>query len=202
VTLLTHYTIQDVSGNTRTPAWPSTSWQNSDLSATDDDRQLPHDLRHRFVGILNVSHARTTGGSRFTAFGRWTAAFVFTAESGLPFTPTQTHNELVVVSVPSIPTGEFNSESMPAYYRFDLKLGTDIQWPQRTLTLYLWALNLFDRKNAIDVYSSTGEPDYTGWLETDEGQRFVQDQKYKLRENDFANFDVSRQIRFGARLMF
>ncbi|MBD3298376.1 MAG: hypothetical protein GF341_06960 [candidate division Zixibacteria bacterium] len=202
LSLLATHSIQQVRGNT----FPSHRFRYGPLS---------YDLRHRFVGILNLRNTRTPSSGRISPFHRWAASLVFTAESGLPYTPYRPYNEVSLGDPLGVPSGPVNSESMPAYYRLGLKLGTDFRWQNRTLNLYLWVLNLFDRDNAIDVYSGTGEPDNTDWLETPEGREFAQDlnhptdnsgltgeEKFRLRENDPANFGISRQIRFGARLMF
>jgi hypothetical protein len=81
--------------------------------------------------------------------------------------------------------------------------------------IFAWITNLLDRSNVVDVYDATGEPNNTGWLETPDGQQFIQghstihdasyltgEQKYNLRQNDPANFDIPRQIRFGMRVGF
>ena len=75
--------------------------------------------------------------------------------------------------------------------------------------LYVWVLNLFNRANATNpVYSSTGSPTTSGWLNTDEGREFVARfgqlgaDKYELKEKSPFNFETPRQVRFGLALSF
>ncbi|MGA1198945.1 MAG: hypothetical protein ACO36I_20830, partial [Candidatus Latescibacterota bacterium] len=83
----------------------------------------------------------------------------------------------------------------------------------------VWAINLFNLANVTGrktdgrglestVYSSTGDPSTTGWLNTAEGRQFVDrfgtlgEQKYLLAEQNPLNYDTPRQVRFGMALNF
>jgi hypothetical protein len=83
------------------------------------------------------------------------------------------------------------------------------------LEIYLWVLNLLDRDNALYVFEGSGSADETGWLDTPSGQEFSDahspiddasllngEQKYRLREGLEPNYDIGREIRFGARILF
>ena len=135
------------------------------------------------------------------------------AGTGFPYSTQSVYNEVALGAVSTRPSGPFGSERMPPVYRLDLRANKSFSVAGGDLEVYLWVINLFDRKNVSDVYQGTGKPDNTGWLETPDGQQFVQnnptihdssyltgEQKYMLRQNDPANFDIPRQIRFGMRV--
>jgi len=123
-------------------------------------------------------------------------------------------DEITLANNFPVQTGSFNAERTPAVYRFDVKLDKQVPIAGTNVDYYFWVLNVLNRENVIDVYAGSGEPDDTGWLETDEGQHFIQEysepdwtgltggQKYNLRQVDPYNYDTPRQIRFGARVSF
>ena len=73
---------------------------------------------------------------------------------------------------------------------------------------YVWALNVFDNRNATAVYTSTGVPTSTNWLDTDDGQAFLAAQgdeglrRYEVATNNPNLYSNPRLVRFGLRTSF
>lgn len=173
---------------------------------------------HRLIGILDLRN----GPNRGPRVGEWrpleNSGVTVLAEfgSGFPYSPTQVHSEIFLSgSGGSIPIGQLGSGRTQSTFRVDLKANKTLAVRSEELELYLWVINLFNRENVADVYPGTGKPNNTGWLETPEGGQFVEsystihdasfltgEQKYDLRQNNPANFDIPRQIRFGMRVGF
>ena len=66
-------------------------------------------------------------------------------------------------------------------------------------------MNLFDRRNPTSVYTSSGSPLSTNWLETAGGKAYLANQgdygrdQYLLAEHNPNQFDGPRRVRFGIR---
>jgi hypothetical protein len=142
---------------------------------------------------------------------------VLTAGSGFPYSPMKVYNEVTLGAISPEPTGPINSRYTPWTYRIDLKADREIPIKGWTLDVYLWVINVLNRKNVADVYESSGAADYTGWLETGDGLAFIADEataeahdssyrtaeeKYLVKQADPRNYDTPRQIRFGVRWSF
>jgi hypothetical protein len=142
--------------------------------------------------------------------------FVVSAASGYPYTLVGVYHEASISPQgPLNPEVPVNSRRVESTYRADLKADRAFEISGTTLSLYLWILNLLDRRNVIDVWLSSGQPHTTGWANTSDGQVWIEqnetitdaslltgEQKLLLRENDPLHYDTGRQIRFGARLSF
>ncbi|NOZ08051.1 MAG: TonB-dependent receptor [FCB group bacterium] len=77
-----------------------------------------------------------------------TANLLFTAASGLPYTPYVD---------PSVRV-EINSARMPWTYSADIRIKKRIQLDRSLFTLFLEVINLTDHQNVLRVYSITGKP--------------------------------------------
>jgi len=154
-----------------------------------------------------------TGGLR--PFENTGLNLVFTAAGGYPYSPVETYFEPGPIGGIPRPRGPLFFKRTPSTYQIDLKVDREFSVKSTTLNLYLWVINLFDRKNVIEVWGSSGLPNTTGWLSTGNGQRFIMDhstpsdasfltgeEKYRFSENDPTHYGPGRQIRFGARLGF
>lgn len=104
------------------------------------------------------------------------------------------------------PVSAVNSESMPWNYRLDLKLDKAFTFGRSRLIVYATVLNLLNTKNVQDVWITTGEPDQSGFHGTPAGQEYLSklsEEQYNLvmlREMDFTNYGIPRQIRLGIRV--
>ncbi len=85
--------------------------------------------------------------------------------------------------------------------------------PYVNVTTYLWVQNLFNQKVINSVYRFTGLPEDDGFLNSEQGQQFIQqqiDQRQQIALVDLYNAKVQnpfnyltpRQIRLGIRLNF
>ncbi|HUU45827.1 MAG TPA: TonB-dependent receptor [Acidobacteriota bacterium] len=171
------------------------------------------DRRHTLTLLLDLHRPLTANpeaGLLADPFAGAGLTVAFTAGSGLPYAPGEISDEVSLYAMRSSFDGSY--ETGPAVYRLDLRAEKEFHLGRGApkMGLYLWVINLLDRDNAVHVYRGTGEPDNTGWLETEDGQEFTEEyaqlddtslltgeEKYRLREADPANLDIPRQIRFG-----
>ena len=136
---------------------------------------------------------------------------LFNVASGTPFTPTQVFNEVTLAAVTNTPSGPINSRYGPWTMTMDLKASRGFQMGPFNLEAYAWVLNLFNNKNAVAVYTSSGSATTTNWLGTNEGQGYLEaaaakgvdgETLYRLAENDPTLFSNPRMVRFGLRGSF
>jgi outer membrane receptor protein involved in Fe transport len=180
---------------------------------------LDFDQRHKITAILDIRAGKGRGLmiGDIRPFEEAGINLVFNAGSGHPYTPMKTANEVTLGNLAPSPDGPINSRYGPWTYRFDLKANKTITFGRLSWDIYIWVLNLLDRKNALVVYESSGLPDATGWDSTPEGQALINDSRYSnphdasdltaeeklsLREHDPTNFDTPRQIRLGIKFNF
>ena len=121
-------------------------------------------------------------------------------------------NEVTLAAISPTPDGSINSEYGPWTYRLDLKANKVLNFGKYDLDVYIWVLNVLDRKNEIDVYESNGQVNSTGWLMTPDGRTFLETyedadytgysggQKYEIKQNNPNSFGIPRQIRFGVKV--
>ncbi len=126
--------------------------------------------------------------------------------SGSPFTPTKPYDEVTLAAVNVEPAGPINSRYGPWTYRIDAKVDRTFDLGNLNLNAYVWILNLFNRKNPVNVYTSSGVSDETGWLSTVSGATAYSTAQarelYNLAEKNPNNYDIPRMIRFGLRTSF
>lgn len=133
---------------------------------------LNFDERHRFVGTLDY---RYDSGKRYTGpelFGKQILSnaginFQAIAVSGRPYTATQTPTELGGSGY----VGSINGARKPWTFTFNARIDKsfDIS-PKVGLNVYVRVSNLLDRRNIINVYSSTGSAEDDGFLASSRGQ--------------------------------
>lgn len=88
----------------------------------------------------------------YTSPASWGASFIFRFQSGTPYTP------LVAASAGQF---AFNSELKPTTYNLDMRAYKDFKIGASTLSLFLRVNNVLDTKNATDVFTDTGLPDFS-----------------------------------------
>jgi len=213
VSTLLGYTIQKATG-TAGFTTGNTAWTSDAPPAT--DAILHHDQSHRLVAIVDLrSFEDGPAVGDWHPFAHSGISALVTAGSGFPYTPVTVYNAISLGALSPNAKGDINSERTPAYYRVDLKARKEIRMNHVGLEIYLWVLNLLDRDNALYVFEGSGSADETGWLDTPSGQEFSDahspiddasllngEQKYRLREGLEPNYDIGREIRFGARILF
>lgn len=135
------------------------------------------------------------------------------ASSGTPYTPTKVYNEVTLAAVTNEPIGTIDSRYGPWNFQVDAKLNRTFTVGRQNLEAYIWVLNIFNRDNVNAVYQSSGSATTTNYLETPDGQAFIDAnsakygeegaiQRYHLAEQTPLFHGVPRLVRFGARLSF
>jgi hypothetical protein len=109
--------------------------------------------------------------------------------------------------VNSNPTGPLNSRYGPWTTTLDLKAVRAFRMGGTKLDLFLWALNVFDSKNPIGVYTSTGSPTSTSYASTETGKAEIGAvpggfETYDLAQNNPNLYSNPRLVRFGVRASF
>ena len=167
---------------------------------------LSYDRRHTFYLNLDIRNARNegplAGGIRLLENAGLNVQM--SAGSGLPYTPYGI-GPIINGGVSSRPEGARNSQVMPWTVRVDLKADKSfVVWKQTQIQAYVQILNLFDRKNVLDVYPSTGDPEDSGYLSTPGGQLLNQRQlqEYQVWHHDGFKYDTPRQARLGIIFSF
>ena len=126
--------------------------------------------------------------------------------SGRPYTPVDKLNLLGDNTIISSTLGYINSAYGPSSFRVDLRLEKSFKISSLKISPYLWIQNLFDAKNVVSVYRSTGSPSTTDWLNTPEGRATAQQsgegyvQDYTSLEENPNNYGIPRLIRLGLKV--
>jgi outer membrane receptor protein involved in Fe transport len=117
------------------------------------DYFLDFDQRHKINLILTVKLPENFGPTVFGVkpFEWFNISAIFTAGSGLPYTPTsRAAEEANIVPEP-------NSARKPWTSNLDLKITRDFRFSGLTVAAYLDVENLFDNLNVVTVWTRTGE---------------------------------------------
>jgi len=191
----------------------STSQRNIAWTSAQPPKQtapLDFDQRHKVAATLDLrngpNEGPVLGGTHILANAGINV--LFNAASGAPFTPTNAYDEVTLANVFTVPAGGINSRQGPWRYQVDLKANKDFRVSGYGLSAYVWVINVFDRRNPTTVYTSSGSPFTSGWINTAEGQAFVAAQGdaglalHELAERNPDLFDVPRMVRFGLRADF
>ena len=171
---------------------------------------LDFDQRHKLVLNLDL-RAQKGEGPKFGEMKPFENAginFVFSANSGKPYTPTNIYNEVTLAAISIENPGKINSRYGPWNYRLDFKADKTFYYRNVGFEIYLWVLNVFNTENATTVYTGTGSPSTTGWLATANGQTFLEtygdegSTKYEQAQRNPLNYDSPRMVRFGMMFSF
>ena len=188
----------------------------SNIAWTNNERPirvspLEFDQRHKLTAIMDVRASKGQGPKIGNAFILENAGvnFLFTAASGTPYTPIKLVNEITMGAFSPVPVGPVNSQTGPWTYRLDLKANKMFSVSHLSFDVYVWVINVFDRKNVVEVYEGSGLADNTGWLATAEGQSFASQYqaedgtaKYNIKQRNPMHYDTPRQVRLGLRMNF
>ena len=111
----------------------------------------------------------------------------------------------------SQPTGSLNDRTAPVQQTLDLKVAKGFNIARMNMSAYIWMLNVFNTENSLIVYSGTGSPYTTGYLNTDPGRAVAEkltaqgidpNSTYALALQNQNLFSIPRTIRFGLRMGF
>jgi hypothetical protein len=150
---------------------------------------------------------------------RTTWDFSFNYRSGVRYSPMKQGNDPIsLYSSTFIPDGRAGSREGKDFLEVNIGVSARVlDFAGAALSVRFEVLNLFDRDNHLDVYPTTGEPDNTGWLNTEPGQAWAENgrwilphdssdltgtEKYLLKQNDPSNFGRPRIFRLLAKLEF
>ena len=171
---------------------------------------LDFDQRHKLVLNLDLRASKGEGPKlgQMKPLENAGINIVFNANSGHPFTPTNIYNEVTLAAISIENPGKINSRYGPWTYRLDFKADKTFYYKNLGIEVYLWVLNVFDKENALTVFTGTGSPNTTGWLATASGQNFLETYgdegltKYHQAERCPLKYDIPRMVRFGMMLSF
>jgi outer membrane receptor protein involved in Fe transport len=174
---------------------------------------LDYDQRHNLTGVFDWQWGAKEGpklGETFLLENTSLNVLMY-ALSGTPYTPTYPYDEATESAVRPDPRGPINSARKPWNFSIDLQFERAFTVGNFTLKPYVMVRNLLDWENEIGVYESTGEPDQTGFLNTEAGQTNVQNaiadgtdyiERYELKQHNATNYSIPRMVWFGLRVSF
>lgn len=185
---------------------------------------LDFNQTHRGSVILDYRFAKNDGGPILEELG---LNLIMTFNVGHNYTKIKEPQELgqanawnvgirpLIDPRSSIPTEPLNSSSTPWFFNIDMNFSKTIQFKPVAVEFYVNILNLFNTKNIVNVYPSTGTAQDDGWL----GSAFASSYAgipnyvdfYKAINSDnrwaymtaVGNdmFSSPRQVRFGVKVV-
>jgi outer membrane receptor protein involved in Fe transport len=169
---------------------------------------LDFDQRHKLT--VNMDWRTEKGGGPLIAGRHWLEKAGLNAllnlASGNPYTSVKPYDEVSLASTSVEPSAPLNAGNGPWTFRVDLKADRAVSVGGRDLDFYVWVMNLFNRKNPVNVYQVSGDAYTSGWLSDPRGEASYstpEDQAlYRLKERNPNNFDIPRLVRFGVRVSF
>jgi outer membrane receptor protein involved in Fe transport len=172
---------------------------------------LDFDQRHKLA--LNLGYSLDKGeGPLFGGvhvFENIGVNLLYNVASGTPYTPARVYNEVSLAASQVSPVGPINSRYGPWTSNLDIKATRGFGAGGLKFEAYVWVLNLLNTVNAIQVYGSSGSAEATRWLDTEDGQAYLQrtaDQNgqllYDLAQNNPNFYSNPRLVRFGLRTNF
>jgi hypothetical protein len=194
----------------------SNSQRNIAWTASDPPKQtspLDFDQRHKISINLDYSLDKGEGPKvgKATWLGNTDISLLYNVGSGTPYTPTKIYDEVTLAAIQTSPIGPINSRYGPWTQSLDFKASKSFVLSGLNMNAYLWVLNALDAANAINVYTGTGTPFTTGYLNTSDGAQAQQNlaargidasQAYALALQNQSLFSFPRTVRFGLRLGF
>jgi outer membrane receptor protein involved in Fe transport len=136
---------------------------------------------------------------------------LYNVASGTPYTPARVYNEVSLAAVQVSPAGPINSRYGPWTSNLDVKATRGFGAAGLRFEAYVWVLNLLDARNPVQVYGSSGSATSTRWLDTEDGQAYLQTAAgagqdgqllYDLAQNNPNFYTNPRLVRFGLRTNF
>jgi outer membrane receptor protein involved in Fe transport len=161
---------------------------------------LSYDQRHSLTAVADFrvprgEHPRLMGLALPDAWGLNVLAHY---GSGLAYTRTDKNGNRV---------GQLNGERMPYTLRFDARFNRDFYLASTSgamLSFFVEVENLFDRRNVVNVYTSTGSPDDDGLMALNVNSPTYEQEKLwqTLMARDPLNYENPRTVRAGLEFKF
>ena len=197
-----NYSYMIARGNASDPY----EWYYDYYTVEDQDRPtvptreypLAFDQRHNLTAVTDFRVAR---GEKLDVLGwtlpsAWGINLLARYGSGLNYTKTDAQGRRI---------GLLNGERMPHTLRFDTRFDKNFYFTGAHgtfLSFFVEVENLFNRRNVVEVYSATGEPDDDGsqdMLVTSTPQEILW---RELIDKDPEHYDHPRQVRVGFEFNF
>ena len=197
------YSVAEGTGSS-TSSSATSVFRNNDRLAPKVIAPLTFDQRH--TATINLDFFIPEGELGF--FELFNANFLFSYNSGRPYTPMDKWNIIGDNGIISQTRGYINSSYGPSSFRIDMKVEKSFMFENFRISPYLWIENLLDADNIVAVWRSTGSPSTTNWLNTEEGKAIIANvgegyaQDYQSLERDPNNFGIPRTIRLGLKINF
>ncbi|HEY9166924.1 MAG TPA: TonB-dependent receptor [Candidatus Kryptonia bacterium] len=178
------YTFQVAKGDASDPK-TAFNLRNSGTLPETQLIPLDWDQRHTLNATLNYNNSAD-----------WGASFIFQFGSGTPYTPQLTSTSNV---------GElmYNSGAKPATYDLSMRVYKDFRFGSSTFTVFARVDNVLDMKNATNVFTDSGEPDWSLYeehlLASNPSQRVASIQDYYTRPDYYS---PPRRIQLGLTYSF
>lgn len=115
---------------------------------------------------LGWDQRHTLNGRLVYRLGSWTASLIGRYQTGLPYTPTWAIGELTGGS--ALIGLKENSARLPDQKSVDLYINKRIPVRGMYVDVFLNIYNLFDNRDALDVYTDTGTAEYTTEINPDQ----------------------------------
>lgn len=171
---------------------------------------LDYDQRHNLTGVFDMRMGRQEGPRFGDIFPFENISFnaIVYASSGTHYTPMNMYDAAVESAVRPGPSASVNSADIPWMFNIDVKLERHFTIGKHDLVPYVWVKNLLDRENVLGVYETTGQPDGTGYLDTEVGltniavQGEPYENAYELKQHNATNYANPRMVFFGLRASF
>jgi outer membrane receptor protein involved in Fe transport len=196
-----------VSNSSANPAWYGSEIPKQTAPLDFDQR---HKVSINLDYLLGKGEGPKLGGIPFLE--RTDINLLWNIASGTPYTQTEIYDEVSLAGVAKQPVGPLNSRNAPWTQNIDVKASKDFLVAGTNLSAYIWVLNLLDTQNSISVFTGTGSPNTTGFLDSPAGQEAAStlqtkfglpiDPAYSLAQQNQTLFANPRLIRFGLRMGF
>jgi len=161
---------------------------------------LSYDQRHNLTAVVDfrVPRAQPIRFMGLSLPDAWGVNCLAHYGSGLAYTRTDKNGRRI---------GMLNGERMPYTLRVDARFNKDFYLSRQSgncLSLFVEVVNLFDRRNILRVYTSTGRPDEDNRDVLNIGSATYEEELIyeNLIEKDPQNYAPPRQIRVGLEFGF
>jgi len=159
----------------------------------------------KYIIPLNWDQRHTLNSAVGYNIKNWGISLNSRLGSGYPYTPTVTSASRQGANVSVQP--ETNSRRISPTYEFDLKFQRTMKILRMDLILYMDIYNLFDTRNEIYVWSSTGRSDSSiEELQADETSRaYLANQRINTVEEYFKHAEwyyAPRKVNIGIKISF
>jgi len=203
-----NYTFSNAEGTGSTPnSAGRTIWQSPTTTPFFPSQIAPLDFNqtHRGSLVLDYRFADNDGGPVFENLG---LNFFFSFNSGFHYT------KWIGFFNDRTPTEALNSSTTPWNFQVDARLDKSFGVGPLNFNVYLLVVNLFDIKNVIDVYNTSGDAVDDGWLASPQGSSIIDGYRANHGEEiaqryqdlylasiyDRTNFGPPRQFMLGVRI--